>query len=90
MLYRVSAGFSFFEKYEIGYHWSSMHCWRTAPTDVSEASVIMLVAASGCGWTKRLALARASLIDEKAVVASSVHEMVLFFSFAPASKLLRG
>ena len=68
---RVSAGFSFFEKYEIGHHWSYMHCWRTAPTDVSEASVIMLVAASGCGWTKRVALARASLIEEKAVVVSS-------------------
>ena len=89
MLCLVSAGFSFFEKWEIGHHWPSMRCWRTAQTNVSEASVIMLIAASGCRWTKRVVLVRASLIEEKAVVASSVHEMVLFLSFAPASKSLR-
>ena len=31
----------------------------------------MQVVASGCGWTKRVASARASLIEEKAVEASS-------------------
>ena len=71
----------------MGRHRSSTRCWRTAPTAVSEASVVIEIVASGCGWTKRVALARASLIEEKAVVASSVHEMVLLF---PASKSLRG
>ena len=47
-------------------------CWRTAPTAELEASVRMQVGAFGWGWTKRVALARASLIDWKAAVAASV------------------
>ena len=82
VLYRVSAGLSFLE---MGHPRPPTDCWRTAPTAVSEASVTMQVVPSGCGWTKRMASARASLIEEK---ASSVQEMTLLLSFDPWSKLL--
>lgn len=47
-------------------------CCRTAPTAVSEASVIRQVGASGVGYAKREALANASLVALKEAVASSV------------------
>ncbi len=50
-----------------------MHCCRTAPTAISEASVIILVGASGVGWTRRDASARALFTLLKAVIVSSVH-----------------
>ena len=49
VLYRVSAGFIFLEKKEMGCQAPLMCCWRTAPTAVSEASVIRQVGASGLG-----------------------------------------
>ena len=46
VLYRVSAGVVFLEKNEMGCHVPLM-CSRTAPTAVSEASVMRQVGASG-------------------------------------------
>ena len=40
----------------------SMYCFSTAPTAISEASVIMLVGATGSGYVSKQALARASLM----------------------------
>ena len=48
-------------------------CKLTAPTAKSEASVMMRVGACGFGCAKRVALARASFIAEKAAVACSSH-----------------
>ena len=56
VLYRDSAGLSCLEKYEMGHQSFPMYCWRTAPTAMSEASVMMLVGVSGFGCEKRLAL----------------------------------
>ena len=47
-----------------------IHCWRTVRTAELEASVMMQVGLFGCGWTKKVALARASLME--AANASSV------------------
>ena len=59
-----------------------MRCWRTAPPATSEASVIMLVGALDFGCTKREALARASLMSEKAATALSLHVMAFLLSLA--------
>ena len=50
---------SFLEKYEMGHQSFPMHCWRRAPPAMSEAFIMMLVAASGFGYEKRVALASA-------------------------------
>ncbi len=50
VLYLVSAGDNFLEKYESGVHCPLMNCCRTAPTAVFEASVMMLVGAFATGW----------------------------------------
>ena len=55
VLYFVSAGFSFFEKKATGHHWSLINCCSTVPTALSDASLIMLVRASGFGCTRRVA-----------------------------------
>ena len=52
VLYFVSAGFSFLEKKATGHHWSLMNCCGTVPTALSDASLIMLVRASGLGVLK--------------------------------------
>ena len=43
-----------------------MYCWSTAPTAVSEASVMRQVGAFGLGWLRSVALARASFVLLKA------------------------
>ena len=48
-MYLVSAGFILLEKKEIGCHAPLMCCCNTAPTAVSEASVVRHVGASGLG-----------------------------------------
>ena len=67
-----------------------MYCWRTAPTAMSEASVMMLVEASGFGCERRVALARSSLIVAKAAVAFSLHSTVLVLPLEVESSLLSG
>ena len=62
VLYHDSSGLSFLEKYDMGHQSFPMHCWRKAPTAMSEASVMMLVGTSGFGCERRVALVRASLI----------------------------
>ena len=52
---------------------SSIRCCKTAPTAALEMSVRMQVGALGRGCTSRVALASASLMVWKAVVAASVH-----------------
>ena len=49
VLYLVSAGCNFLEKYESGCHAPSMYCCSTAPTATSDASVIRQVGASALG-----------------------------------------
>ena len=49
VLYFASVSVSFFEKYDSGVHCPLMNCCTTAPTAVSEVSVMMLVGASGTG-----------------------------------------
>ena len=55
VLYLLSAGFKFLEKYAMGRQSPSMCCWRTAPTPESNPSVMMLVGAFGVGWNSRVA-----------------------------------
>ena len=90
VLYRDSAGLSFLEKYEMGRQPFPMYCWRTAPAAMSEASVMMLVGASGFGCERRVALARASLIVAKAAVAFSLHSIVLVLPLEVESSSLSG
>ena len=90
VLYRDSAGLSFLEKYEMGHQSFPMYCWRTAPTAMSEASVMMLLGVSGFGCEKRLALARASLNVAKAAVAFSLHSTVLVLALEVDSTSLSG
>ena len=51
----------------------SINCWRTAPTAISEASVMMHVGVAGTGCVKRVASARAVTMVLKASIASVVH-----------------
>ena len=85
MLYRVSAGLSLFEKYEIGHHSFPMRCWRTALTATSEASVMMFVGASGFGCESRLASAMASSTVAKATVAWSLQGRFFVLSLEVAN-----
>ena len=50
----------------------SKRCCKTAPTAISEASVMIEIGALGLGWNNNEACAKASLVDEKAVSASVV------------------
>jgi len=74
VLYRVSAGVIFLEKKEIGCQAPLLCCWRTAPTAVSDASVIRQVGASGVGYERSEALARASFVALKEARAASFQE----------------
>ena len=49
-----------------------MYCCKTAPTAVSDASVMRQVGASESGYDRREALARASFVALKAARAESV------------------
>ena len=62
----------------MGHHWLLMNCWRTAPTAESEASVMMLVGASGLGCDRREALVSDCLMFANASVTSWVNENCLF------------
>ena len=74
----------------MGHQAPSMCCCNTAPTAVSEASVVMVVSASGLGWWSRVALASISLLLLKAVLVSSSHVSVLAWFLGPASMEWRG
>ena len=74
VLKRVSGGLSFLEKNEMGCHCPLTYCCSTPPTAESEASVIRLVRAFGFGCTSKVAVARASLMSEKALAVASSHE----------------
>ena len=76
-LYRVCAGLRALEKNARGYHWLAICCCRTAPTAVSEASVMMQVGAPSSGCTSRVAIATASLTLVRASVAASFQGRVL-------------
>ena len=56
----------------MGCHAPLMCCCNTAPTAVSEASVIRHVGASSLGYERRVAFARVSLVALKAARVSSV------------------
>lgn len=60
VMYRVVTGLSYFEKLEIGHHSSNL----------SEASAMMLVGASGFGCKRRVALARASFKFCSGIIAT--------------------
>ena len=72
VLYLVSAGVILREKNEMGCHVPCICCCSTAPTAISDASVIRQVGASGMGWERREALARASFVVLKEAMAVSV------------------
>ena len=55
----------------MGEQFPLMYCCSTAPTAMSDASVIRQVGASGTGWTRSDASASVYLISEKAVTAVS-------------------
>ena len=73
MLYRVSAGFSARENNANGHHCPSICCGSSAPTEISNASIIKLVGASKIGLTRSVVLARVCLNISKAAMASSAH-----------------
>ena len=77
VLYLVSAGDNFLEKYESGVHCPLINCCRTAPTAISEASVLMLVGAFATGWFNRVAFDRAVFAAWKASDALVVQVNVL-------------
>ena len=55
----------------------SSRCYcSTAPIAMSDASVITLIGAPGLGCTRSVALARASLIARKEVIAAGFHSRV--------------
>ena len=58
-----------------------LFCWRTTPTATSEASVMRLISASGCGRKSKVDSARAVLMLEKADLAASVHLRALLQGF---------
>ena len=66
----------FFTKNARGRYMPSMYCFSTAPTAISEASVIMLVGATGSGYASKQALARASLMALNADLVASVQSSV--------------
>ena len=66
-----------------------MYCWRTAPTATSEASVMILVGASGLGCDSSVAVASASLMVINVAAASSFHCSVVARSLDEARRLLR-
>ena len=74
MLYGVSVGVIFLEKNEIGCQVLLTCCWRTAPTAVSEASVMRQEGTSGVGYERSEALARASFVALKEARAASFQE----------------
>ena len=71
MLYLVSHGLSVFEKKARGFQLLLMSCCKTAPTALLEASVMILVGASGVGYERREVFAMASLMSLKAFRVSS-------------------
>ena len=79
VLYRVSAGLSFLEKYAIGHRSSWTNCCSTAPTTMSKVSVMMLVGAFMTGCERSMALARASLASVR-VQGSVLPYKFLFLS----------
>ena len=60
----------------MGCHVSSLYCCKTAPTAVSDASVMRQVGASAVGYERRVALANASFVSLKAVRAASLQVSV--------------
>ncbi len=89
-LYRVCAGLRALEKYARGRHWLAIRCCSTAPTAVSEASVMMQVGAPSSGCTNRVALAIASLTLAKASVAASLQGRVLVCLLVPTKSAFSG
>ena len=75
VLQRVSAGVIFLKKNEIGRQLSLTSC-ETAPTAVSDASVMRQVGASESGYDRKEALARASFVPMKAARAESIQVTV--------------
>ena len=65
------SGFCRLKCLAIGYHALSICCLKMVPTALSDASAMMQIGACGFRWASRVALARASLIATKAVVAVS-------------------
>ena len=72
MLYLVSAGDIFLEKNKIGCQVPLMHCCKTAPATVSEASVIKQVGALAAGYESSEAFVKASFVAVNETIASSV------------------
>lgn len=81
VLYRVSAGHTFLEKYDSGCHLPSICCFRTAPTALSDASDMIHIGANGFGCDRSVVVARASLISTKAVVAVSFQQFAVATSW---------
>ena len=69
--YLVSAECSLREKKHIGLQTPAMCCCKTAPTAVSESSVLMRVSAVDDGCAKNVAAAKASLLCWKCSHADS-------------------
>ena len=67
-----------------------MHCWRTAPTVTSEASVMIQVGASSLGYAKSNGVARASLIWLKVLSAVGVQCKGAWLFWVEESILFRG
>ena len=65
-------------------------CWRTAPTAVSEASVIRQVGALGVGYERREASARAFLVARKEATAASVQVRVWDLALPEERRECRG
>ncbi len=67
-----------------------MCCWSTAPTALSDASVMRQVGASGWGYERRVALASASFVASKADRAESVQVRDCVFGCEEARSTCRG
>ena len=67
-----------------------MNCCKTAPTAVSDASVMRDVGASRWGYDRRVTCARASFVALKAVIALSVQTSICVFGLAESRRSCNG
>ena len=69
---------------------SFRYCCSTTPMAMSDASVITLIAAPGLGCTRSVALAKASLIALKEVMAAVFHCRVRLLAEVVFSNVFSG